>query len=55
MPARLASRIWQLEDDTLDATLAVHCPLDYTPLVPHRRLMRSLAGSATDSHRPNRL
>jgi hypothetical protein len=33
------ARIWQLDEDTLDATLAIHCPLNYTPLVPHERLM----------------
>jgi hypothetical protein len=31
--------MWQLDDDMLDATLAVHCPLNYTPLVPHDRRM----------------
>jgi pimeloyl-ACP methyl ester carboxylesterase len=33
------ARIWQLDDDALDATLAVHCPLNYVPLIPHERLM----------------
>jgi hypothetical protein len=33
------ARMWQLDDELLDATLAVHCPLNYPPLVPHDRRM----------------